>query len=370
MLKMLRRPLLLILLILLALAPQWTSLEAMGEQRLAWHAEPPHELVVGVSWPFSTRQDGMADGLKLAQGQINAAGLAGGLPIRLVLRDDRDDAEESRRIAMDFADTPGLSAVIGYHDDVLATRASAIFESSRLLHLVVGALTPSLTTHGHEYLLRTAPASDQLAQALAQADMDARHFAVIAEDEPYAREIADQFRIASTGGKQIYAWTYPRERMDFATPIAEMTSIRPDVIFFAGHGRAAAEFLHLARARGLETPVMIASADIGETRRLAGPAFRAVLVPQLYDPDAPSPQNQAFVRDFQTQYGRAPDLWAAQGYDALMLIAKAAAVAGSAHPHDLALTIRHMPACEGVVGLCKFDNQGDLAVRPVMIRRY
>ncbi|HLN24464.1 MAG TPA: ABC transporter substrate-binding protein [Patescibacteria group bacterium] len=369
MLKILRHALLLILLILAALAPQWQSLEAMGERRLAWHTDPPHELIVGVSWPFAARQDGMADGLRLAQEQINAAG---GLPVRLILRDDRDDAEDSRRIAMDFADTPGLSAVIGYHDDILATRASAIFESSRLLHLVVGTLTPSLTMHGHDYLVRMAPSSDRLARALATAASQPIRYAVIAEDEPYAREIADQFRIGTSTprDRQVYEWSYPRERMDFARPIAEMTSIAPDVVFFAGHGHAAADFLRLARARGLNTLALIASADIEETRRLAGPAFRDVLAPQFYDPDAHTPQNQTFVRAFLAKYGHAPDLWAAQGYDALNLVAKAAAIAGSAHPRDLALTIRHMPAWDGAAGRCEFDGHGDLVSRPIVTQRF
>ena len=60
----------------------------MGVRRFQALSHQPKEILVGVCWPFAANQDGMADGLQLALEEINAGGLAGGVPLRLVLRDD------------------------------------------------------------------------------------------------------------------------------------------------------------------------------------------------------------------------------------------------------------------------------------------
>ena len=58
-------------LLVYALSPQWRSFERMGERRFQALSRPPKEILVGVCWPFSVNQDGMADGLQLALEEIN-----------------------------------------------------------------------------------------------------------------------------------------------------------------------------------------------------------------------------------------------------------------------------------------------------------
>src|SRR5271166_3299097 len=100
-----------------ALTPQWRSFERMGERRFQTLKLRPKEILVGVCWPFAINQDGMANGLQLARDEINAGGLAKGVPIRLVMRDDNFDWEKAKQIAIEFSDTPKMSAMIGYYDD-------------------------------------------------------------------------------------------------------------------------------------------------------------------------------------------------------------------------------------------------------------
>ena len=140
----------------------------MGERRFDALSRPAKEVVVGVCWPFSVNQDGMADGLQLALDEINTGNLAGGYTIRLVMRDDAFDWQKAKRIAVEFANTPDMSAVIGYYDDAPAVKASTIFESSRLLHLIVGANNTAMTSHGFQYIVRTILSSDKIAQSLAR----------------------------------------------------------------------------------------------------------------------------------------------------------------------------------------------------------
>ncbi len=86
-----------------------------------------------------------------------------------------------------------------------------------------------------------------------------------------------------------------------------------------------------------------------------------------YNVDSPSPENQAFVRKFRTRYGRNPDAWAAQGYDALHILAKAVKATGSRNPLDLTYAIRFMEPWEGANGRYKFNGQGEMEDKPIVI---
>ena len=73
--------------------------------------------------------------------------------------------------------------------------------------------------------------------------------------------------------------------------------------------------------------------------------------------DGPEKTKQ-FVVAFKERYGKFPDTWAAQGYDATMLLAAAIEKAGSSNPKLISQSLRSMEWL-GVTGLHKFDKNGD-----------
>ncbi len=81
-------------------------------------------------------------------------------------------------------------------------------------------------------------------------------------------------------------------------------------------------------------------------RARAGAGLEDVIYFYFYDVNSPSPENQMFVRKFRARYGRNPDTWAAQGHDALRILAKAVQTTGSANPLDLSYAIRFMDPWE------------------------
>lgn len=100
----------------------------MDERRFQALSHPAKEVLVEIYWPFSVNRDGMADGLALAHDEINAGGLAGDIPVRLILREGQS-WEEAKQIAIEFSENPNLSAVLGYYDSSEAIKASMMYES-------------------------------------------------------------------------------------------------------------------------------------------------------------------------------------------------------------------------------------------------
>ena len=86
-----------------------------------------------------------------------------------------------------------------------------------------------------------------------------------------------------------------------------------------------------------------------------------------YNMNSPSPENQAFVRRFRARFQKDPDTWAAQGYDALYILAKAVKATGSANPLDLSYSIRFMEPWEGANGRYKFNDDGEMEDKPIFL---
>jgi len=352
------------------LSPQWRSFDRMGEQRFTALGHLPKEILVGVCWPFSVNQDGMADGLQLALEEINAGNLAG-IPVRLILRDDAFDLEKVKDIAIEFSENPKMSAVIGYYDDIAAIKASTMYEPARLLHLVVGANNTPMTAHGFNYIIRTIVSNDKIALSLARIAIDRgyRKFALIWEENAYGEDLAYQFTVGLNNfdAQIVYEWSYARERADFRIAVNQLKSVDADVIFFAGLEPWAGDFLREARAVGVKTDIIGAFSDTPEMRAKAGRGLEGAMYFDMYDVYSPSPENQAFVRKFKTRFGKKPDAWAAQGYDALRILAKAVRETRSANPLDLSYAIRYMAPWEGANGRYKFDSRGELEDKPIYL---
>jgi branched-chain amino acid transport system substrate-binding protein len=316
----------------------------------------------------------MADGLQLAREEINTGGLAGGIPVRLVLRDDGFDWEKAKRIALEFSDNPDMSAVLGYYDDSEAIKASTIYESSRLLHLIVGANNTAMTATGFNYIVRTILSSDKIARSLASMSIERGHrkVALIWEEGGFGEDLAYQYEVSLDALNEplVYQWSYARERADFRPPVGELRGVDADLIFFAGLEPWAGDFLRMARGVGIKTEIIGAFSDTPEMRARAGRGLEGTMYFDFYNPDSPGPENQAFVRKFRARYGRKPDTWAAQGYDALRILANAVRATGSANPLDLSYAIRYVDAWEGANGRYKFDGTGELEGKPLFLNAY
>jgi branched-chain amino acid transport system substrate-binding protein len=289
--------------------PQTGSYEQMGQRRFTALSHPAKEVVVGICWPFSVNQDGMADGLQMALEEINTRNLAGGYSIRLVIRDDAFDWEKARHIAMEFANTPNMSAVLGYYDDAPAIKASAIFESSRLLHILIGANDTAITAHGFQYVVRTTLSSNKIARSLARLSTDRgyRKIALIWEEDAYGEDLAYQYRVGldNENARVVFQGVFSRERTDFRLLVNELKGSDADIIFFAGLEPWAGDFLRSARGVGLTVPIIGAFSDTPEMRKRAGQALEGAMYFDMYNVDSASPENKSFVNKFRTRYGRA-----------------------------------------------------------------
>ena len=91
----------------------------------------------------------------------------------------------------------------------------------------------------------------------------------------------------------------------------------------------------------------------------------AIFTYPIYDPKSKEPIIQEFVQKFKAKYGKEPDAFAVQGYDAMNIVASAIEKAGYTSD-KIQKAMAKIKDFSGVGGKMTFDENGDV-VKPLRL---
>lgn len=114
---------------------------------------------------------------------------------------------------------------------------------------------------------------------------------------------------------------------DYSAELAQVQALQPDAVFVFFPGGMGVNFVKQMNQAGLlkKQPVLSVSTVDGTTLPALKDAAQGVLAGAGWGPDLASPTNKAFVAAFEQKYQRIPSQYAAQAYDAALLIDSALA---------------------------------------------
>ena len=109
---------------------------------------------------------------------------------------------------------------------------------------------------------------------------------------------------------------------DYSAEIAQLQAAKPDAVYVFYPGGMGVNFVKQYQQAGLlgKIPLLSASTVDGTTLPALKDIALGVITSSPYSPDIDNPQNKKFVEDFRKKYNRVPSLYAAQSYDAAMLL--------------------------------------------------
>lgn len=109
---------------------------------------------------------------------------------------------------------------------------------------------------------------------------------------------------------------------DYSAEIAQLQAAKPDAVYVFYPGGMGVNFVKQYQQAGLlgKVPLLSASTVDGTTLPALKEIALGVITSSPYSPDIDNPQNKKFVDDFRQKYNRVPSLYAAQSYDAAMLL--------------------------------------------------
>ncbi len=308
------------------------------------------------------------EGAEFARDEINEAGGIAGRPIEFRYADatlgDADPFDVAYRAAHQIVSDESVFAVIGHNYSATAIPASIIYEEHGVLFLATASFQTILTRHGFNYVFRTAPTSEMVAKQLAIFAFESgyRDLVIMYTRQPWAEEIAGFFDKAAItlGLKVTKTRSFFAQRDSYRDLLADIGSSRFDAILLVGDAEVMARVISQSLEMQIETAFILGNTvDLNEIGDAVGDQTGQIAMPLLFNHYSQRPGVPEFSARFETRFGARPGGWAAQGYDAIRLLAAAAADAGSTAPLSVASVLRYTLSWRGITGRHSFDRIGD-----------
>ena len=343
---------------------------------LASHANEP--VLIGASLPLSgenaSEGKAMRGALELMMEATNASGGVDGRPLKIIFKDDQNNADMARLIAKQFGKNPDILAVIGHQFSGVALAAGEVYAEYQLPHISPSASNPNVT--------RSSPWSfsmnyqdDLQGENMAvylQVVLKAENILVIYGDDAYGTGLLESFsaKAQRLGLNVAQTISYSNEEkfdVDFieSTLAADSASSVDAAVLFA-HTADGGKLIEQLRAAGFNKPVMgpdsfAKQSFITSLKKNTKSVF--VSSPFLYE--LSSLMTKRFAAEYREtyleKYQVEPTVWGAFCYDAARMVAAAIEKNGperTAVRNGLLAYDGPGAAFSGITGKLYFDEDG------------
>lgn len=340
-----------------------------SKKRIDIAKENKGDIVIGVAWDF--RGDYFEEGVDLALEEINASGGIDGNQLQLIKADDQSSVTHGLSVAQSFANNLDIVAVIGHRKSSISIPTADIYDNAGILMLTPASTSPKLTKLGYKYVFSSIPNDEYFGEQLSQYAKDSgyRNIGIFYKNDDYGRGLANEFEDSSVknGITIIDRISSYSDFNDLKRIADKWITLDVDAIFMAEDMPGGAEIIADIRKAGINVPIIGGNALDSETLgSVGGIAVEGTVVGSIFNPNDPNEKTTKFVKEFTDRYKVTPTTYAAQGYDAVHLLADAIQAAGSRVPMDVANSLRAMDSWVGVTGSHSFDSNGNVENKEIV----
>jgi branched-chain amino acid transport system substrate-binding protein len=321
--------------------------------------------------PLSGGQAALGEGIKLGA-QLAVEKFKGnlekqGFKVELVPFDDQAKPDVGVANARNIIADKDILAVIGHLNSGVAIPSSEVYKEVNLTMISPANTNPTVTDRGYPNVYRVCGRDDiqgVVGSEFAHGTMKAKSVYIIHDKTTYGQGVAEFFKAdAEKKGLKVHGFEGTEEKSNFDPIITPIKAKNPDLIYFGGIYEQAGPFFKQAREKGVKARFMGPDGvDSSDLTKIAGKAVQGMYYTSVAGPVSVYPQAKQFADDYKKKFGKNPEPFAAQSYDAAAIAIKAveAAVKGGKAPSRDAVTaavrdVKHT----GITGAVEFDAKGD-----------
>lgn len=310
-------------------------------------------------------------GIDLALEEINAAGGFKGKPIRLVYRDDATNAATGEQVVNELIDDEGVKVIIGAVSSPVTMAIAPICEKEGVLLLSPSSSAPAISDLG-EYIFRNYPSDILEGTAMANfaKGQEIRRVVIFALDNAFGNGLAEVFTRQFESKTRKILKTFRIDmggKSDLQAMVAEAGELNPEGVYIVAYDKTTIGLLKLLRQAGIKALMMGTASVTEQVPRLAGDAANHLVYAQpSFDPESAAKEVSEFVTAYRAMYRETPDIYAAHGYDAMKLIARAMDDTGFAYPDEVRRGLLTLKNYTGAAGRTDFDERGDVVRYPTV----
>ena len=307
------------------------------------------------------------EAVELAIKEKNDAGGIRGKKIEVVYGDDAGKPEEAVNVAKRLISRDEVLITIGSISSPASLAASQVSRQSETPQIVVAGTAQRITTQGNKWVFRSPVPDTKLVADLAgfinEKFPKLKKFAFLYVNDDFGRGGFEAFKAAGQkyGFEIVADERYTRGDIDFTAQLGRIKASPAQAMIewsrYTEGALIAKQFvqtgLNLVRfgSDGVATPKYI---------ELGGPAVDGVYFTTHFSvaTGADIPAARTFMDKYQKAFGRVPDAYAAEAYDAVTLALLAIEKAGKEDRAAVRDALAGL-SFESVRGPFKFDEKGD-----------
>ena len=335
------------------------------------------EIAIGAVHPITGRlgldNPPLGQGFELAVAEINNSQLSG-VKIKLIVEDGQSTVEGAVEAFNKLIHQDGVSAILG---PATSMQAQAVFPIAQQNGVV--AISPTSAARGlsaiGDSIFRIAPTTDVLIPSgirITQEKLGYKKVATIYDEADLFStdsEAVVKEALAANGIEILTTETFQTGETDFSAQLTRIKDSSPDAIFISAPVIETPEILVQGRQLGIsaDVPFLITFTLASSQIEPAGDAAEGAITFTSWISTADTPGNQAFVQNYQAAYGIEPDVWAAQSYATVYILAKAIADAQSADPSAIRDALANITDFDTILGQFSFNPVGDAVYDPIVL---
>jgi branched-chain amino acid transport system substrate-binding protein len=321
--------------------------------------------VYNLTGGLSSLDNPARDGSLLAVAELNAAGGLLGRPVELVVEDGKTDLTAVTNATRKLIEEDQVVALVGLTDTSFAIPVADVAQDSAKPFLTVGATAPVITLAG-DYVFML-PFGDNVQAAVGAEYAAAQGWTtcgLMLDDQMdftkfLAAYFVDRFDDDDIGGQIIAEVTYATGDTDFSAQLTEIQNLdpQPQFLYISSGPQEIGTIVKQVRDLGIELPIVGGDGyDTPLLVELAGPAADGVVFATHQGVYGESPTADAFRAAFEGEYGTPPpSVFAALGYDGVLLMADAITRAGGTEPEAIRDALAATSGFEGITGTVTYE---------------
>lgn len=285
----------------------------------------------------------------------------GGVPVDIIREDTQLKPEVAAQVVQKLIQREHVPIITGLtYSNILNAVYRPIEENKIFFILSNAATSPFAGKNCSPYRYVVSWQNDQQAEVVGKyaQDQNYKRMILMAPNYQGGRDYVSGFKRFYKG--EVLAEMYtPLSQPDFSAELTQVAAEQPDAVFVFYPGDLGINFIRQYQQAGLmgQIPLLSASTADGITLRALQDTAVGVISGSFWGPDFDNPSSKRFVQEFQEKYGRIPSQYAAQSYDAALLLDSAIAkVGGNVADKEAFQTALKAADFDSVRGNFKFNN--------------
>ncbi len=338
------------------------------------HKEPIRlGFIASISGPAADFGISARDAVQLAVTQCNGQGGIRGRQIKLIIKDDRQNAETAEQAVKELI-KEGVVAIVGPMSSKIAMAIVPYLNDSKMMAMG-GAVSTQRLSGLDDYFFRVCITSREHAFRSAHYQIDSgdmRRIAVVYDGgNPLFCEgwLEDFKRPFIAGGGEILTVVdfKTEEKRPFSEIVNGLLTAGPDGILVIANSMDSALFCQ--QIRKSNPSVKITLSNWSATQRLielGGKAVEGATLPSVFDWESPNPSYQTFRNLYVERYKQEPGFPGFYAYNAARVVLTA--LKSQKRGQNVKSTVLSIGEFEGLQGKIVFDEYGDVKRSNASIR--